>query len=203
MDDAAGDEPADTREALMRATFRALREHGYADLSIQRIADEFEKSKSLIYYHYDDKDALLLDFLDYMREQFTERTSETIGDDDLPPDEHLWHIYEHLFPDGADEDRANFLVALFELRTKAPYNDDYRERFTRMDELIKNRFAAVVDAGTESGVFRDVDPDATAEFLLSAFNGAMMQFVTTDLEDRASDHREGFRAYIDEFLRAD
>jgi AcrR family transcriptional regulator len=60
------DEPADTREAIMQATYRALRAHGYARLTIQRIGDEFPKSKSLLYHHYDGKDDLLLEFLSYM-----------------------------------------------------------------------------------------------------------------------------------------
>ena len=37
-----------TRAAIMEATFEALSKHGYADLTIQTIADEFEKSKSLL-----------------------------------------------------------------------------------------------------------------------------------------------------------
>ncbi|MEF8774483.1 MAG: helix-turn-helix domain-containing protein, partial [Halobacteriales archaeon] len=50
----------DTDEALMAATYRALCEHGYADLTIQQIGAEFEKSTSLLYHHYDGKDELLV-----------------------------------------------------------------------------------------------------------------------------------------------
>ncbi|GGL56414.1 TetR/AcrR family transcriptional regulator [Halocalculus aciditolerans] len=198
MDDDAG-EPADTREALMRATFRALCEHGYADLSIQRIADEFEKSKSLIYYHYDDKDALLLDFLDYMHERFTTGMSEM---ERASPDEQLLGFYDTVSPEELDAEQSGFLVALFELRTKAPHDDAYRQSFTDMDELMKEHLARYLESGIEAGVFRDVDVDETAELLLSAFTGVMVERATTDMDDRVGVHREAFEAYVDD-LRVD
>lgn len=61
-------EPAKRR--IMEATYRALQKHGYGNLTIQHIADEFENSKTLLYYHYDGKDELLVDFLDYVLTQF-------------------------------------------------------------------------------------------------------------------------------------
>ena len=67
--------PEGTREEIMRATYLALCEHGYASLTIQRISDEFPKSKSLIYHHYDGKDDLLIDFLEFVLERFEKTVS--------------------------------------------------------------------------------------------------------------------------------
>ena len=41
----------DSTDDIMSATFRALSKHGYASLSMQDIADEFDKSRSLLHYH--------------------------------------------------------------------------------------------------------------------------------------------------------
>lgn len=188
-------ESDDTRQALMRATFRALCDHGYADLSIQRIADEFEKSKSLIYYHYDDKDALLLDFLDYMHERFTEGMAEM---ERAEPGEQLLEFYDLVVPAEMDDEQASFIVALFELRTKAPQAPPYRERFTDMDELMKEHLARYLETGIDAGVFRDVDVDETAEFLLSIFNGMMVERATTAMGDRVATHRAAFESYVDD-----
>ncbi|MFB6147843.1 MAG: TetR/AcrR family transcriptional regulator, partial [Candidatus Nanohaloarchaea archaeon] len=59
----------ETSEEIMEAAFRALSEHGYAELSIQRIADESGRTKSAIYYHYDDKEELLEELLEHIRQQ--------------------------------------------------------------------------------------------------------------------------------------
>ena len=49
-DAAAG---SDTPEGVTEATCRALCEHGYADLTMQDIADESNKSTAALHYHYD------------------------------------------------------------------------------------------------------------------------------------------------------
>ncbi|MFC6974124.1 TetR/AcrR family transcriptional regulator [Halomicroarcula sp. GCM10025709] len=54
----------------MHATFCALQQHGYAGLSIQRIADEAELSKSTFYHHFDGKEDLLLSFLEFILDTF-------------------------------------------------------------------------------------------------------------------------------------
>ncbi len=64
----------------MAATYRALCAHGYADLTMQRIADEAGKSKSLLHYHYGTKQELLVAFLDYLFDRFEARVAATEGD---------------------------------------------------------------------------------------------------------------------------
>ena len=80
------DPDGDTRLEILAATYAAIDKHGYAALSVQHIADEFPKSKSLLYHHYDGKDDLLLDFLEFLQSQFESFTDvSTVGD----PDERL------------------------------------------------------------------------------------------------------------------
>ncbi|QAU12403.1 TetR family transcriptional regulator [Halorubrum sp. BOL3-1] len=77
-------EPADTREAILGAAFRALREHGYASVTIQRIGDEFDKSPSLVYHHYDGKDDLLLDLLGFLLDAFEASLAASAEDGEVP-----------------------------------------------------------------------------------------------------------------------
>lgn len=72
----------DVRNAIMTATYEALCAHGYTDLTAQDIADRTDKSKSLLFYHYDSKDDLVADFLVFLRELFDERFDDT--DDQSP-----------------------------------------------------------------------------------------------------------------------
>lgn len=71
----------DTREAIVRATYRALCANGYADTTISAIAAEFEKSKSLLYYHYDGKDDLLEEFLRFVLDQLESELAATDATD--------------------------------------------------------------------------------------------------------------------------
>lgn len=55
---------AETRAEILEATNRALCEHGYAGLTVQRIADEASVTSAAIHYHFDTKEELLNAFLD-------------------------------------------------------------------------------------------------------------------------------------------
>ncbi len=194
------DEPSGTREAIMKATYEALCKHGYADLTIQRIGDEFPKSKSLLYHHYDSKDALLLDFLAYMLEHF-----ETSVPQEEYPDAaaHLRAVLDHVLPDELNEDRREFTSAMVELRAQAAHDPEYREHFTRSTRFFQDRFVTIVENGIEQGVFRDVDPDRVAALLLATIDGARFQRVTTDQEEEVAAVRDELQEYVETRLRAD
>lgn len=178
----------------MLATYRALCEYGYAETSIQRIADEFDKSKSLLYYHYEDKEALLADFLRFLLEQL--RTGlESIPDDD--PTEAMERILDALLPAPMEDEEFQFRKALVEIRSQAPYNDVYREQVARSDETIRAGLAATLERGIEDGVFHPVDPERTATFIYTSMVGATHRAVSLDDPDQVVRDRE----MLDDYLR--
>ena len=177
----------------MAATDRTLRQHGYADLSIAKIADEAEMSKSALYYHYEDKDDLLVAFLDHVVDRFLD---DVAAEEDTDPEATLRSFIDRLLPPSLDEEGYAFYVALFELRSQAPHNPAYRERFTETDRLLRETLAEHLERGIDQGRFRSVDPDATAQLLVAAIAGGMVERVTTDGEDPAPALRAGLDAYI-------
>jgi AcrR family transcriptional regulator len=188
------DAPEDTREEIMRATYLALCEHGYADLTVDRIGAEFPKSKSLIYHHYGGKDDLLLEFLRFLLERF-ERALPF--DDADGADEHLRAVLDHVLATPLSEDRRDFAKAMVELRAQAAHDERYRDFFTRHERFFRERIAALVETGIEAGVFADVDADAEATFLLTVVTGSMTQRVTSDRDPTAT-----VRDRVDDYLRA-
>jgi len=192
------DAPEDTREEIMRATYLALCDHGYAGLTIQRIADHFPKSKSLIYHHYDGKDDLLLEFLEFVLDRFEETVSIEGADG---PEDHLRAVFDHVFATPLPAERREFGRAMVELRAQAAHDERYRDYFTRHDRFFRDRLAAIVAAGVESGAFADVDPAATATFLHTSIVGSMTTRATG--EDAAGTVREGLEAYVRAVLEAD
>src|SRR6056297_1953183 len=63
----------ETTDAIIRATGRSLCEHGYADLTMQRIAEESDVTTAAIHYHFDTKEELLNAFLDDLLDRFETR----------------------------------------------------------------------------------------------------------------------------------
>ncbi|KAB1189229.1 MULTISPECIES: TetR/AcrR family transcriptional regulator [Haloferax] len=188
----------------MEATYRALCADGYADLTMQRIADEAGKSKSLLHYHYGTKRELLVAFLAYLLDRFEAKVEATEGD---APEERLRFILDKMVPDEDDEgDYDRFGLALTELRIQAPHDEAYREQIAQNEVAIRERFADVIRDGIEQGVFRDVDADRTATLLFAALDGARLQRVIVSGADADTGHLSGadapetVRAALDEFV---
>ncbi len=155
-------EPADTREEILEAAFHALCRHGYADLTIQRIGETFEKSPTLVYHHYDGKDELLVDLLAFLLDGFEESVST--GSFDLPPRERIVaYVLAMSDPGGvdhADAPDARFLRAVVELRAQAANDEAYRDHFDRSDRVF-DRFLerSVREAAAEVRSAEDVRTD--------------------------------------------
>lgn len=169
--------PEDTHTEMMRATYDALRTHGYADLTVQRIGDEFAKSKSLIYQYYDGKDDLLVGLLEFLLERFEASVPDREYED---AHEQLLDLLDHALPESVHSERHEFASAMTELRAQAPHDAAYREQFTRTDRFVHDSIAGIVREGVDEGVFRDVDPDEVASFVLTTIHGARNRRVTTD-----------------------
>lgn len=186
---------AETSEKMMKATYRALCEHGYADLTMQRIADESPLSKATFHYHFDTKEELLKSFLDYLLADFDERLACEASD----PDERLDAFLDAIFTPAEDDSvEDDFAIALMELKAQAPYHDAYRERFLAMDGRMREVVADAVRDGIESGAFDDADPEAVARTVVTAINGAHAREVA--LGESPSETRELVEDYLERQL---
>jgi AcrR family transcriptional regulator len=171
-------------DEIMDGVYRALRAHGYADVTMQDIADECSKSKSLLHYHYDTKEELLVAFLDYV---ITDSEARIRAHADEPPAERLagfvgWFVFE---ADAAD--REAFHIALLELRTQGPFNEPIREQLVRSDRLLRGTVADILELGIEAGVFRDVDVEETAALIVATLDGARTRQITLSGADDDGD----------------
>ena len=181
-------------EDIMKATYRALLQHGYAGLSISRIAEELDKSKASIYYHYDSKDDLLVTFLEYAADQFESSVATETGDD---PRADLEHVVEKLLPRQLDEEQRQVQSVVLGLRGQAVTSEPFREQITAMDDRLASTVREIVDRGIEDGTFRDVDSWRVAEHVLATVNGAMYARATTDRENAVVAARDSLSAYLD------
>ena len=186
--------PDETRADIMRATYVALTKHGYADLTIQRIADEFDKSKSLLYHHYDGKDALLLDFMRFLTDRFEAEMDATEA---TTPRRRLDEFVGRLAPVTADESRCSFDRVLVELRAAAAHDPAYRQTFTETDQVLRDRLAGILRDGMRSGDFREGDPNGIAAFLLATMLGTLTGRATAD-----NDWAEAIRGELDAHVDA-
>ena len=193
---------SDTTEDIMGAVYDALCTHGYADLTMQDIADESSLSKGALHYHYDTKRDLLLAFLDHLYERFTERlaTAEEEASDD--PAERLLAVIESAIQPPAYDGLREFRTAVLEIKAQAPYEPAYRETLAAFDDYVEDRVEAIVAEGVDAGRFEeDVEPAEVASFVVTLINGAHTRSVATDHPVAAS--RRALTEYVEGILAAD
>jgi len=192
---AYGGDAADTREEIMLATYAALRQHGYAGLSISRIAAETDLSKSSFYHHFDGKDDILLSFADYTIAEFSrgfelESACDPVGD--------LYAFLNVLIgvepTEREQRDTVERMGIWLELRSQAIHDGAFREKFTETSNKYIARLTEILDAGVEQGVFEDIDAEGTAIFLQTLVDGIFVEATTRtdDLRPIIWDHLDAY-----------
>ncbi|WP_225336456.1 TetR/AcrR family transcriptional regulator [Halomicrobium urmianum] len=191
MADLPDRDSSDPDAEIMRATYRALCEHGYADLTIKRIAEEYGKSTAAIHYHYDTKEDLLAAFLDYVLDQLVDAIHEVETTD---PEQRLDLLLDRLLVDA--EDHEELLIAMLEMRSQAPYREAFGERFQQNDEYVRYMIRTVIDHGIDEGVFRDADAEQVARSLMTIVDGSRTRAVVLDDGDALATGRRTAAEYV-------
>jgi AcrR family transcriptional regulator len=203
-DDAAAAErdavPEDAREEVVTAVRRALARHGYAELTTSKVAAESEKSEAFFFYHYDTKEDLIVAFLDDAVQRLARRLTR-LGGADLVTQ--LYAACDVLLGDPSDDLDAGTNVAMMELLSHAPHNDRFHDRLETYERAVLADLADVLQRGTETGVFRDVDPEATAAFLLTVGDGTAGMAMALEMHDVGQQVRERVAHYLETCVLAE
>lgn len=188
----------DTMEAIMQATYRALCANGYAETSISNIADEVDISRGVLYYHYENKEAILTDFLAYILERFEADINESTHTD---PYDQLLDLIDRFVPTDPTSDQLRFRQAYCEMHSQAQHNPEYQQLLAATDERMHRELTAAISRGCETGVFRPVDAASTAEFILSTAYGIMERSATFEDRELLAENRRQLLKYVEGTLR--
>ena len=163
----------DLHEAIMEATARAIVTHGVSSLTVRDIGAEFDRSRSLINYHYNSKEELLETFVEYTVNRYS---GPMAADPDLEPDRELdLFVRQALFGmDGVDDAERHWtlVAAQYALRPEAMVNDRMRTALTTGFDEIHRTLSDVVAAGIDQGVVDAGDPDLVTDLLLGLIDSA-------------------------------
>lgn len=196
MADSSEETSSEQNEAIMRATYRALRDHGYADLTVERIAAEYGKSTAAVHYYYDTKEELLADFLDYLLAEFVDALH---GVETTDPERRLHLLLDELLvrPQG----NRDLSVALLEMRSQAPYTESFRERLRQNDDYVRYVLKAVINHGIDEGAFDEVDADHVTRALMTIVDGGRTRAVVLGETAALETARQTADEYVDATLR--
>lgn len=204
-------DPQSTREEILAATYNALTEHGPRELTVKKIGEEFSKSPSLIYHHYDGKDDLLVDLLSYCVDHFEAAVSASEFEGS-PRDRLNGYVVAMVAPERLETDQSPslaFLKAVIQLRATAIHDDDYQKHFERSDRVLVDFLQSTVREAahdeqsastTQRSPSDEVSPKAVAEMLQTVTRGGTLRLATTTNHEWVDDVCVEVDRYLDETI---
>ena len=168
---------SESQKQIMEATFRALHRHGYADLTMDAIASEFDKSKSLLHYHYNTKEELVEAFLEYMHQELVDKTDEI---QTQQPETKINEIATLLMsePDKISQEEMTFYNAVLELKTQARHKPRFRKTLNNTREYVLELLSETLQDGIDRNEFQETETRQAAEMILSAIEGKLINDTT-------------------------
>lgn len=185
----------ETREAIMEATFRALSKHGYTDLRMRDIGDEFEMTRPVIHYHYNSKHELISSFLEYVIDQY--KNDVAVDEDDDHWERLQTRIDQCMF--GLDIDGFDHwerMKVYHELFSQAQHNEAHRALFNEHYEGMVIGLADVIQEGIEQGVFADVDAMELSQLLTDIIHSARARRISLGQTDAPEQARAAINAFV-------
>jgi AcrR family transcriptional regulator len=186
------------RERILAAAVERIASDGIDDVRIARIAMDAGVSSSLVHYHFETREALLEQALEY---SFELAGDVRIGDEegDLPDHtRRLAAMVDQCLPYPGQLERDWILWV--ELWLRAVRHPELRPTAARLYARMRKWFAVAIAAGIEAGEFAaDADPERVADRVLAVCDGYGVRALLGDLStDRA---REEVWAVVAEELR--
>ena len=176
--------PADqsvSREDILQAAAAVLRRNGYDATTMKDIAAQVNLTAASLYHHFENKDVLLLAVLE-LGLQYVSREIETVLASDAPNAEKLRRMVRvHITNQTAN--RPAGVAMIYEVRPivtqhlRNGLSDEAvaeytvrREGFFAERRRFESLFQQVVQAGIDSGEFRQVDVPVIVKTILGANN---------------------------------
>ena len=170
------------RERILAAAVERIARDGIDEVRIARIAMDAGVSTSLVHYHFDTRDALLEEALEYSYELAGDIRLGPEGDvDELGSVRRLAAMIDQFLPYPGLLERDWILYV--ELWLRAVRHPEMRPTAARLYARMHDWFAEAIRTGVARGEFpSDVDPERIANRILALADGYGVRVLFGDLE---------------------
>jgi AcrR family transcriptional regulator len=174
-------EPAQrgARERILAAAVERIASDGIDDVRIARIAMDAGVSTSLVHYHFETREALLAEALEY---SFELAGDVRIGEGEGEAPDHAHRLAAMIdqclpFPGMLERD----FVLWVELWLRASRHPSLRSTASALYARMHEWFAEAIGAGVEAGEFRPADVDRLSDRMLALLDGFGIRVLLGDL----------------------
>ncbi|MET0835214.1 MAG: TetR/AcrR family transcriptional regulator [Thermoleophilaceae bacterium] len=178
MNEASG---SGARERILAAAVERIASDGIDDMRIARVAMQAGVSTSLVHYHFDTREALLAEALEYSYELAAD---VRLGDGDSDASNHIERLaglVDQFLPYPGHLERDWILWVELWLRTVR--HPELRPTAVRLYGRMHDWLAEAIAAGVEGGAFSEgADPDRVADRLMALADGYGVRVLIGELD---------------------
>ena len=156
---------------ILAASRDAFCEAGYHGTSVRDIARRVGVTVPALYYHYDNKEALLLAILDASIDHLTTLCQGALAEAGPAPDDRFLNLIECITLYEANAGRTASIDG--EMRLLPP---ELRSLYTKKRKQIEDLLLAAVEDGVEAGIFHTTDAKDTTRAILGMLQAIPVWF---------------------------
>jgi AcrR family transcriptional regulator len=158
-----------TRERILEAAMRRIAREGIDEVRIARIAMDAGVSAPLVHYHFDSREALLVEALEHSFETAGDQRTGYGGGPAAPPEDRLRALIDACLPEpGAQRDD---FVLWVELWLRAARHPELSATAGRLYARLHEWTRGVIDDGVARGAFAAEDTERATDRLLALIDG--------------------------------
>lgn len=184
------------REELIKATYYEVAEKGYSAVTLQDIARRAGVSKGSTLYYFATKEDLFLGALEWMIDECNVRHGEAIAKVE-DPIEKVKALIGNIFA-NAQESRQ-FFLAYSDFVSIGTRNKRFHDLNAKFYDGCCGHNRAVIEAGTRTGVFRQLDIEEASAMMRALVDGLMLQWFFSS-EGTFDDYRRRCERIVLDYL---
>jgi AcrR family transcriptional regulator len=168
------------RERILAAAVERIASDGIDELRIARVAMDAGVSTSLVHYHFETREALLAEAIEYSYELAAD---VRLGEEDGEFAEHgerLAAMVDQFLPYPGLLERD--WILWIELWLRAVRHPELRPTAARLYARLREWLATAIVAGVEAGQFRDVEPERVADRVIALADGYGVRVLIEELD---------------------
>ncbi len=191
--------PEQTRRNIINSAFEEIRLYGYQGCSLDRILKNAKVTKGALYHHFENKAALGIAVLDEVIETFIyKQWGPSLENQDDPIKCMIDRINEMVNQRFAEDLPVLGLPLGNFVQEMAPLDKTFLLRIRKLFDLWQGLISTAVRHGQEVGtVKKDIDPDQSALFLVTAYEGVTSIVRASQTREMLKNTGDALIAYLE------
>ena len=191
-------QPDQTRQRLLQSAFAEMHRNGFRGASLETILKETGVTKGALYHHFGSKAKLGLAVIDELIRPFVEENWQPVlaADNIIDGAIALTRRLTHERNDLALQLGCPFNNLIQEM---SPIDEDFRSLLNEILQEWRDGVVAGMKLGQARGQVRaDIDPAATADFLISAIEGCVGLTKATNNDTFYNNSMSGLEQFLEQ-----